>query len=41
MFKKLLDIRKSSPLLMVSEFLLLMNKWDRGFEDYMRSKENQ
>ena len=41
MFKKLLDIRKSSPLLTTAEFLLLMNKWNKEFEDYMKSAENQ
>ena len=40
-FKKLLDIRKLSPLLTTSEFLLLVSKWDKEFEDYMRSAENQ
>ena len=41
MFKKLVDIQNSSPVLTASEFLLLMNKWDKEFEDYMKLAESQ
>ena len=41
MLMKLLDIQESSPLLIESEFMLLVNKSDKEFEDNMKLAKNQ
>jgi hypothetical protein len=41
MAKKLLQIRQSSDILSDSDFILLMNKWDKEFEHYMKAAEKR
>ena len=40
MFKKVLDVRESSPLLTTSNFMLLTNKWDKELNNHMKSADN-
>ena len=40
-FKKLLDIQESLPLLTSSKFMLLEKTWDKELKDYMKSADNQ